>query len=205
MAHSIKRLLDVCLALAALLLFAPIMAVVAVTVLLLMGRPVFFRQIRSGYRGEPFVLIKFRSMRNDRDSDGRPLPDTQRLTRFGRLLRRTSLDELPQLWNVLKGEMSLVGPRPLLPEYLPLYSAEQRRRHDVKPGITGLAQVSGRNRSGWDERFHLDVWYVDHWNLWLDFKILCKTIILAIVGAGVESGPGGETMPPFRGSVEGTT
>ncbi|MFO0889779.1 MAG: sugar transferase [Isosphaeraceae bacterium] len=205
MQRLIKRCLDIALSLAALLLLAPVMAAVAVAIFLEMGRPVFFRQVRPGFRARPFVLIKFRSMRNDADADGRLLPDAQRLTRLGRFLRRTSLDELPQLWNVLKGDMSLVGPRPLLTEYLPLYSPEQRRRHEVRPGMTGLAQVSGRNHAGWDERFRLDVWYVDHWSLWLDLKILCRTVRTTIVGAGAEAGPSGETMSPFRGSVERAT
>jgi sugar transferase EpsL len=205
MSRSLKRILDLALSLAALLLLAPVMAAVAAAVLLLMGRPVFFRQVRPGFRARPFVLIKFRSMRDDRGPEGSVLPDEQRLTRLGRLLRRTSLDELPQLWNVLRGDLSLVGPRPLLPEYLPLYSEEQRRRHDVMPGITGLAQVNGRNQAGWDERLRLDVWYVDHWSLWLDLKILSRTIFLAIAGVGAEAGPRGETMPPFRGSLERTT
>lgn len=205
MSQAIKRILDIAVSLVALLLLAPLIAVVAAVVRVVMGRPVFFRQVRPGLHAQPFLLIKFRSMRDNRDADGRPLPDSQRLTRLGRLLRRTSLDELPQLWNVLKGDMSLVGPRPLLPEYLPLYSEAQRRRHEVKPGLTGLAQVSGRNQTDWEERFRLDLWYIDHWSLWLDFKILCKTFLLAMVGAGAEAGPRGETMPPFRGSVKGNT
>ena len=141
-----------------------------------MGRPVLFRQVRPGYRARPFTLMKFRTMREARDSLGRPLPDSDRLMKFGRFLRRTSLDELPQLWNVLRGEMSLVGPRPLLMEYLPLYSPEQARRHLVRPGITGWAQVNGRNVIGWDEKFRYDVWYVDHWSLWLDLKVLLRTV-----------------------------
>lgn len=199
MNRRMKRALDVLLSLIGLLVFAPVMAVVALAILLVMGRPVLFRQVRPGLQARPFVLFKFRTMRLDRDADGRDLPDGLRLTRLGRFLRRTSLDELPQFWNVLKGDMSLVGPRPLLMDYVPLYSAEQRRRHDVRPGLTGLAQVNGRNRTGWEERFRMDLWYIDHWSLTLDFKILCKTGLLAVFGTGAEAGPGGQTMPPFRG------
>lgn len=163
-----------------------------------LGRPVFFRQTRPGLRGQPFNMVKFRTMTGARGPDGQLLPDSQRLTSFGRFLRATSLDELPELWNVLKGDMSLVGPRPLLMEYLPLYSPEQGRRHEVRPGITGWAQVNGRNALSWDDKFRLDVWYVDHGSLWLDIKILWLTVRKVLVREGI-SAVGEATMPRFRG------
>jgi lipopolysaccharide/colanic/teichoic acid biosynthesis glycosyltransferase len=163
-----------------------------------MGPPALFRQLRPGLNGRPFELIKFRTMRNAVGSDGRPLPDAERLTAFGRWLRATSLDELPELWNVLRGEMSLVGPRPLLMEYLPLYSPEQSRRHDVRPGITGWAQVNGRNTISWTRKFELDVWYVDRHNLWLDVKIIVMTIRRALERDGI-SAPGSATADKFEG------
>jgi lipopolysaccharide/colanic/teichoic acid biosynthesis glycosyltransferase len=184
-----------------LVLLGPLLALIGATILATMDRPMLFRQVRPGLRGRRFELVKFRSMREERDDDGRPLDDDRRLTPLGRLLRRTSLDELPQLWNVLRGDMSLVGPRPLLMEYLPLYSAEQARRHEVRPGITGLAQVSGRNAIDWEERLRLDVWYVDHWSLWLDLKILARTVVGVARGAGL--GEGVATMKPFVGSSGG--
>ena len=154
-----------------------------------MGGPVLFRQFRSGYRAKPFTLYKFRTMREAYGLDGAPRPDADRLTWLGRLLRRTSLDELPQLWNVLRGDLSLVGPRPLLMQYLPLYTPEQARRHDVKPGITGWAQVNGRNAIDWEEKFRLDAWYVDNWSLWLDAKILAMTLVKVLRREGI-SGQG---------------
>ena len=174
------------------------MLAVALGVRWRLGRPVLFGQWRPGLRGEPFRMIKFRTMREAYDDQGRPLPDEQRMTRFGNFLRATSLDELPELWNVLKGEMSLVGPRPLLTEYLPLYSAEQARRHEVKPGITGLAQISGRNNLSWEERFRLDVWYVDHRSVRLDLVILARTVLKVFRREGI-SQEGHATAEAFRG------
>jgi len=164
-----------------------------------MGSPVLFRQVRPGLHRKPFVMYKFRTMRDLRDTEGRLLPDEMRLTRVGHILRATSLDELPELFNVLKGEMSLVGPRPLLMEYLELYTPEQARRHEVKPGITGWAQVNGRNAITWEEKFKLDVWYVDNWSLGLDLKILALTLIKVLKREGI-SADGHATMPEFRGS-----
>lgn len=168
----IKRLIDILAAIFGLLLLAPFLLVVALLIRVRMGAPVIFSQIRPGLHGVPFRMVKFRTMLDAVDAHGSPLPDDQRMTWLGSLLRSASLDELPELWNVLKGDMSLVGPRPLLMEYLPLYSPEQARRHDVRPGITGWAQVNGRNALSWDEKFKLDVWYVDNQSLWLDIKIL---------------------------------
>ena len=164
-----------------------------------MGSPVLFRQTRPGRDGKPFEMIKFRTMRDAIDTDGRPLPDAERLTKLGRFLRSSSLDELPELWNVLKGEMSLVGPRPLLMEYLPLYSPKQARRHEVRPGVTGWAQVNGRNAISWDEKFALDVWYVDNRSLWLDMKIIWLTIRKVIKREGI-SAAGEATMSKFTGN-----
>ena len=169
-----------------------------------LGKPVFFRQMRPGLRGRPFEVIKFRTMTSACDLDGQLLADAHRLTSFGQFLRATSLDELPELWNVLKGEMSLVGPRPLLMEYLPLYSAEQARRHEVRPGITGWAQVNGRNALSWEEKFKLDVWYVDNRTLWLDIKILWLTVRKVLVRDGI-SAAGEATMPRFTGSSTATS
>ena len=171
-----KRLFDIVVALIALLLFSPILLIVAILIARRLGSPVLFRQVRPGLNGRLFTMVKFRSMRDAVDKQGNPLPDDQRLTPFGAWLRASSLDELPELWNVLKGDMSLVGPRPLLVEYLPLYSPEQARRHDVRPGITGWAQVNGRNAISWDDKFRLDCWYVDHRSLALDLKILLLTV-----------------------------
>ncbi len=165
------------------------MAAVAVAIRLSMGRPVLFRQIRPGLGERPFTLLKFRTMIDALDADGRPLPDTARLTRLGRFLRRSSLDELPQLWNVLRGEMSLIGPRPLLPRYLPWFTQEERLRFTVRPGITGWAQVNGRNTSSWDERLAMDVWYVRHQSLSLDARILARTLANSIRGTGVATDP----------------
>ena len=164
-----------------------------------LGGPVLFRQIRPGLHGRPFMMIKFRTMTDERGADGELLPDAQRLTPFGRFLRLTSLDELPELWNVLRGDMSLVGPRPLLMEYLPLYSPEQARRHELRPGITGWAQVNGRNALSWEERFKLDVWYVDHRSLWLDLRILWLTVRKVIMREGI-SAQGEATMSRFTGN-----
>src|SRR5215472_17969005 len=172
----VKRLIDFCIATITLVLLSPLILGIAALVWLAMGRPVFFKQLRGGYRGKPFTLFKFRTMRENRDAQGRLLPDSQRLSKLGNSLRQLSLDELPQFWNVWKGEMSLVGPRPLLVDYLPRYSPEQARRHEVKPGVTGWAQVNGRNELTWDEKFKLDVWYVDHAGFWLDVKILALTM-----------------------------
>jgi sugar transferase EpsL len=197
--RAIKRAIDIVGASTALVIGAPIVAMTAVAVGRELGRPVMFRQVRPGRGGRPFTLVKFRSMRDAIDRDGRPLPDSERLTTFGKRLRSTSLDELPQLWNVLRGDMSLVGPRPLLMEYLPRYSTEQARRHQVKPGITGWAQINGRNALTWDEKFALDVWYVDHASLWLDLKILVATVRATLARDGVSHG-GEVTMPVFMGS-----
>lgn len=199
--RSLKRLIDVVVAVGVLVALSPILAIVAVLVLLRMGPPIFFRQQRPGYRGEPFDVLKFRTMRNALGENGNPRFDAERLTTLGKFLRRTSLDELPQLGNVILGEMSLVGPRPLLMEYMDLYTQQQMRRHNVKPGITGLAQVNGRNTVGWEDRFALDVWYVDHWSLWLDMRILLATVRKVFRGEGV-SGQGVPTMTQFIGSDE---
>jgi sugar transferase EpsL len=199
--QAIKRVVDIVGASVGIILLAPVMLAVALLVLLTMGRPVLFRQQRPGLRGKPFTLYKFRTMRDARSASGELLPDELRLTTFGKWLRSTSLDELPELFNVLKGEMSLVGPRPLLMEYLPRYSPEQARRHEVKPGITGWAQVNGRNALSWEEKFRLDVWYVDRWNLWLDMKILLLTIWKVLKREGI-SAEGSATMPVFTGDSE---
>jgi lipopolysaccharide/colanic/teichoic acid biosynthesis glycosyltransferase len=194
-----KRALDVVGAGAALALAAPVMAVAAAAVARDLGRPVLFRQVRPGLGGAPFTMFKLRTMRDATDAHGRPLPDGERLTPLGRFLRASSLDELPELWNVLRGDMSLVGPRPLLMQYLPLYSREQARRHDVKPGITGWAQIHGRNALSWDEKFALDVWYVDHQSLWLDLRILAGTVRAVLRKDGI-SHAGDATMPVFTGA-----
>lgn len=193
-----KRAFDTVFAAAGLAVLSPVLLLVAAAVRLGMGRPVLFRQVRPGQGGRPFELLKFRTMRNAQDADGRPLPDGERLTPFGKFLRRTSLDELPELWNVLCGDMSLVGPRPLLVDYLPLYSPEQARRHEVRPGITGLVQVSGRNALSWEEKFRLDVAYVDRCSLATDLRILALTAAAVVTGRGVAA-EGSETMPRFRG------
>ncbi|WP_456480999.1 sugar transferase [Oceanithermus sp.] len=194
----LKRLIDVLVSLAALALLSPLLLVLAIWIRITMGAPVLFKQTRPGLRGKPFIMYKFRTMTDERDPQGNLLPDEQRLTRLGRFLRSTSLDELPELINVLKGEMSLVGPRPLLMKYLDRYTPEQFRRHEVKPGITGWAQVNGRNALTWEEKFKLDVWYVDNWNLWLDFKILLMTLVKVFRREGIGHGSQA-TMPEFRG------
>lgn len=193
-----KRLFDLVLTSLAAVVLLPVIAVLIPLVRAKLGSPVFFRQVRPGLGGRPFEMIKFRTMTNAKDAAGNLKPDAERLTPFGRFLRSTSLDELPELWNVLKGEMSLVGPRPLLMEYLPLYSKTQMRRHEVKPGVTGWAQVNGRNALTWDEKFALDVWYVDNRSLWLDMKVLLLTIKKVLVRDGI-SASGEATMPKFTG------
>lgn len=199
MQRLLKRLLDIAVAATGLALLAPVLAILALAVRLKLGRPILFRQRRPGLHGGPFEMYKLRTMLDRQDAQGRPLPDEERLTPFGRFLRSTSLDELPELLNVLRGEMSLVGPRPLLMEYLARYTPEQARRHEVKPGITGWAQINGRNAIGWEERFALDVWYVDHWSLALDLKILFQTAgkVLRRDGISAESHA---TMPKFMGT-----
>ena len=194
-----KRLFDLVTALLALLLLALPLLALAWLIRRKLGSPVLFRQVRPGLNGKPFTMVKFRTMTDERGLDGALLPDAQRLTPFGRFLRASSLDELPELWNVLRGEMSLVGPRPLLMEYLPLYSPEQARRHEVRPGITGWAQVNGRNAISWADKFALDVWYVDHRSLWLDVRILWMTVRKVLVRDGI-SAAGEATMPKFAGT-----
>jgi lipopolysaccharide/colanic/teichoic acid biosynthesis glycosyltransferase len=196
----VKRLFDIFVAASALLLLSPILLIVALVVRVRMGTPVFFSQLRPGWHGKPFLMRKFRTMTDARDSSGNLQSDAERLTRIGRFLRSTSLDELPELWSVLKGDMSLVGPRPLLIEYLDLYSNEQARRHQVRPGLTGWAQVNGRNVLGWDKRLALDVWYVDHRSWGLDLKILWMTIVAVVRRNGI-SAPNDATMPRFTGSA----
>jgi sugar transferase EpsL len=193
-----KRLIDIMVALLALLVFLPPLILLACLVACKIGRPIYFSQIRPGLYGKPFCMIKFRTMNNALDSDGHLLPDAQRLSSFGRFLRASSLDELPELWNVIKGDMSLVGPRPLLMEYLPLYTEEQARRHDVRPGITGWAQVNGRNAISWEEKFKLDVWYVDNQSFFLDLKILTLTILKVIKRDGINA-QGEATISKFKG------
>ncbi|HEX7117789.1 MAG TPA: sugar transferase [Longimicrobiales bacterium] len=196
----LKRGFDLLAACVGLVILAPVLAGVAVAVRVALGRPVLYRQLRPGRGGRPFVLYKFRTMREAYDERGRPLPDDVRMTRLGAFLRSTSLDELPELYNVLRGEMSLVGPRPLLPEYLPLYTAEQARRHAVRPGITGWAQVNGRNATTWEERLAQDVWYVDNRSFILDLRILLLTIAKVFRREGI-SHPGHVSMEKFRGTA----
>lgn len=196
-----KRLFDLALTVPGLAALSPVFLVVSVLVRIYHGAPVLFRQQRPGYHGRPFYICKFRTMSNARDASGALLPDEQRLTRLGRFLRSTSLDELPELFNVLRGEMSLVGPRPLLMQYLERYSSEQARRHDVLPGITGWAQVNGRNALTWEDKFRLDVWYVDHWSLGLDVHILLMTLVKVLKREGI-SQPGHATAEEFLGSKE---
>lgn len=197
-----KRLMDLLITIPGVLILLPLMVLVAAAVLIVDGPPVLFRQKRPGLRGEIFTVYKFRTMKTSADKNGSPLPDSQRVTPFGKFLRATSLDELPELWNVLRGEMSIVGPRPLLVEYLPRYSAEQARRHKVLPGVTGWAQINGRNALTWEEKFNLDVWYVDNWSLRLDLKILLITVVKVIKREGI-SQPGQATMEEFKGSPQG--
>lgn len=193
----VKRGVDIVVSGLLLALLSPLMLLIALLVWRKLGRPVLFRQVRPGLHGKPFVMYKFRTMTDARDAQGNLLPDSERLTPFGKWLRATSLDELPELFNVLKGDMSLVGPRPLLMEYLERYTHEQARRHEVKPGITGWAQIHGRNALSWEEKFKLDVWYVDNWSLWLDIKILWRTLWIVLKREGV-SAEGHATMPEFR-------
>jgi lipopolysaccharide/colanic/teichoic acid biosynthesis glycosyltransferase len=194
-----KRLMDIAVAAVGLIALSPILLVTAITVRVALGTPVLFRQVRPGLHGRPFLLYKFRTMRDDIDTSGATLPDADRLTRLGAWLRSTSLDELPELWNVLRGDMSLVGPRPLLTEYLALFTPTQARRHEVRPGITGWAQVNGRNELTWDDRLALDVWYVDNRSLRLDLRILLRTVRAVVARAGI-SHAGHATMERFRGS-----
>lgn len=194
----IKRLFDIFASFFGLLLLAPVISIVAWQIRRKLGTPVLFRQVRPGLDGKPFEMIKFRTMRDAVDAAGNPLPDSERMTPFGSFLRSSSLDELPELWNVLKGEMSLVGPRPLLMEYLPLYSPEQYRRHEARPGVTGWAQINGRNALSWDEKFKLDIWYVDNRSFWLDLKIIFLTIKKVVVRDGI-SADGEATMAKFTG------
>lgn len=194
-----KRVFDLCLVIPGLIILSPLLLILCIVSYFNIGYPVFFRQRRPGLNGRIFEMIKFRSMRNDTGPDGQLLPDEVRLTKYGKLLRATSLDELPELWNVFKGQMSLVGPRPLLEKYLERYSPEQLKRHDAPPGITGWAQVNGRNAIGWDEKFKLDVWYVENMSLMLDIKILFMTLKKVLVRSGV-SAEGHATMPEFMGT-----
>jgi len=202
--RAFKRLMDITAAVLLLVAGSPFLLVAMLGVRIRMGAPVIFRHVRPGRHGKPFAVYKLRTMTNEKDAQGKLLPPGVRLTRFGRLLRQSSIDELPQLWNVLRGDMSLVGPRPLLMEYLERYSPEQARRHEVPPGITGWAQVNGRNALSWEERFRLDVWYVDHWSLWLDIKILFMTLIKILKREGVNFS-GDAVSSPFRGSPPGAT
>lgn len=197
----LKRLFDIAASAAGLIILSPVFLVLVYLIRKNLGSPVFFTQERPGLGGKPFKMIKFRSMRDAVDANGNPLPDSERLTPFGRKLRATSLDELPELWNVLKGDMSLVGPRPLLMHYLPLYNAFQYRRHEMKPGVTGWAQVNGRNAISWDEKFKYDVWYIDNYSFWLDIKILFLTIKKVFVREGI-SAEGEATMPYFTGNQD---
>lgn len=196
----IKRLLDIIIASIALILLSPLYAFVAYKVKKNLGSPVLFRQVRPGLHGKPFEMIKFRTMRDALDAQGNPLPDSERLTPFGKMLRSSSLDEMPELWNVIKGDMSIVGPRPLLTEYLPLYNAEQAKRHDVRPGMTGHAQVNGRNAIGWEEKFKLDTWYVENQSTLLDFKIMFKTVHKVLAKDDI-SAEGEATMTKFTGTL----
>ena len=195
----LKRILDVVIASTALVLLSPVYALVAYEVKKNLGSPVLFRQTRPGLYGQPFEMIKFRSMKDALDTAGNPLPDSERLTPFGKMLRATSLDEMPELWNVIKGDMSIVGPRPLLMEYLPLYNSEQAKRHEVRPGITGYAQVNGRNAISWEKKFELDTWYVENQSLWLDFKIMLKTVKKVLAKDDI-SAEGEVTMHKFTGT-----
>jgi sugar transferase EpsL len=196
--HFSKRLFDIFFSLLAIILFSPILLLIAILVRLLIGSPVLFTQQRPGYKGTPFFIYKFRTMTNRLDSSGSLLPDAERLTRLGHFLRAFSLDELPELFNILRGEMSFVGPRPLLMQYLPLYSKEQARRHDVIPGLTGWAQVNGRNTLTWPDKFNYDIWYVDHWSFWLDIKIILMTVLKVFTREGI-SQEGQATTEYFKG------
>lgn len=194
-----KRFFDIVASVAGLMVLSPVIVLVAYLIRKRLGSPVLFRQVRPGLGGKPFEMVKFRTMRDALDADGNPLPDAERMTDFGRFLRSSSLDELPELWNVIKGDMSLVGPRPLLMEYLPLYDEVQLRRHDARPGVTGWAQINGRNALSWEEKFKLDVWYVDNQSLWLDLRIIFLTIKKVVIRDGI-SAEGEVTMTKFTGS-----
>jgi sugar transferase EpsL len=195
----LKRLFDLALTIPAFLLLSPLLLAIAAGVRLIIGRPILFTQARPGMAGKPFTLYKFRTMTDGRDAYGKLLPDADRLTSLGKFLRATSLDELPELFNILKGDMSIVGPRPLLTQYLDRYTPEQARRHEVKPGLTGWAQINGRNALTWEEKFKLDVWYVDNWSIWLDLKIIVMTVLTVIRREGI-SADGEATMAEFMGS-----
>ena len=197
----LKRFFDICVAFIGLILLFPLIALLALLILLKMGRPILYCQTRPGLHGSPFTIYKFRTMQNTRNAAGELEADEKRLSSFGQFLRAASLDEIPELWNVLRGEMSLVGPRPLLMQYLSRYTVEQMRRHEVKPGITGWAQVRGRNAVSWEDRFKLDVWYVDHRNFWLDLKILWLTMFKTLKREGI-SAANHVTMPEFKGSSD---
>ena len=199
MSKFFKRLFDIIASASGLIFLSPVFLILIYLIRKNLGEPVFFTQERPGKDGKPFKMIKFRSMRDAIDKDGNPLPDSERLTPFGKKLRATSLDELPELWNVLKGEMSLVGPRPLLMSYLPLYNEFQNRRHEMRPGVTGWAQVNGRNALSWDEKFAHDIWYIDHYSFWLDMKILFLTVKKVFIKEGI-SAEGEATMPYFTGN-----
>ena len=199
MSKFFKRLFDIVASASGLIFLSPVFLILIYLIRKNLGEPVFFTQERPGKDGKPFKMIKFRSMRDAVDKDGNPLPDSERLTPFGKKLRATSLDELPELWNVLKGDMSLVGPRPLLMSYLPLYNEFQNRRHEMKPGVTGWAQVNGRNALSWDEKFAHDIWYIDHYSFWLDMKILFLTVKKGFIKEGI-SAEGEATMPYFTGN-----
>ncbi|MBF1264845.1 MAG: sugar transferase [Neisseria sicca] len=199
MSKFFKRLFDIVASASGLIFLSPVFLILIYLIRKNLGEPVFFTQERPGKDGKPFKMIKFRSMRDAVDKDGNPLPDSERLTPFGKKLRATSLDELPELWNVLKGEMSLVGPRPLLMSYLPLYNEFQNRRHEMRPGVTGWAQVNGRNALSWDEKFAHDIWYIDHYSFWLDMKILFLTVKKVFIKEGI-SAEGEATMPYFTGN-----
>ncbi|TEA79952.1 sugar transferase [Allopusillimonas ginsengisoli] len=194
-----KRIFDIFFSAMGIIILFPIFLIVALAIKLKLGSPIFFTQSRPGLNGIPFQMIKFRSMLDSKDAQGEPLPNDQRLTRFGRILRSSSLDELPELWNVFKGDMSLVGPRPLLIDYLPLYTKEQFRRHEVKPGVTGWAQINGRNAISWEEKFNLDIWYVENRSIWLDSKIIILTIKKILIREGINSSAD-QTMPRFTGA-----
>lgn len=195
----LKRLLDIIIASVALILLSPLYAFVAYKVKKNLGSPVLFRQVRPGLHGKPFEMIKFRTMTDERDPQGNLLPNEQRLPKFGKMLRATSLDEMPELWNVIKGDMSIVGPRPLLMDYLPLYNEEQAKRHHVRPGMTGYAQVNGRNSISWEEKFKLDTWYVENQSIWLDFKIMFQTVKKVLVKEGINQSEE-VTMTRFMGN-----
>jgi sugar transferase EpsL len=204
MRHFIKRLFDIISSAAGLIAISPLLVVLALLVRLKLGAPILFRQQRPGLGGEAFVIYKFRTMTDQRDASGNLLPDEQRLPAFGRFLRSTSFDELPEVLNVLKGDMSIVGPRPLMMKYLSRYSPEQTRRHEVKPGITGWAQVNGRNAISWEDKFKLDVWYVDNWTFWLDMKIILRSVLMVIAKEGITQ-QGRATMDEFMGSQQNNT